>query len=321
MATTWSISRDQILHTCERRYYFQYLAAARINSRDETLREIAFLKKLKSFSMWKGNAFHSLVADYFRAVRGGRSPDITGLIAERQTKMRREWNFSVTREYRSNPRAISRDGGLALFEHEYNENIGEQDFAEAVRDIEGWAHQFGVWIADSNIDVSVREAARVWIEPPTYGPRAPGFVFDGVQILTKVDLALQNPDGQFEIFDWKTGAPLSRPSRQIDRAEFQVNVYQLWPHLAHERPLDSIRAHLVYVALDPQQKTFAIDQNRREYTLGLIRRSVDRVLHFESLRKQAGLGLEDLDFAAFPWMCKRCHFKRLCQRALGNEEK
>lgn len=32
--TTWSISRDETFHTCERRYYFQYLAQANSNSRD-----------------------------------------------------------------------------------------------------------------------------------------------------------------------------------------------------------------------------------------------------------------------------------------------
>lgn len=320
MATTWSVSRDQTLHICERRYYFQYLAAARINSRDETLREIAFLKKLKNLAMWKGDIFHALVADYFQAVRRSKVLSIEDLITEHQNKMRREWRFSASKAFRLNPRAISDDGGLALFEHEYDENLSEEDFAEAARDVGQWAHQFAGWAADRDIALAVQRAEQVWIEPPTYGPRAPGFMFDGVQVLTKVDLALQSLDGNFVIFDWKTGMPSPRPSQQFDHAEFQVSVYQLWPHLGQGRPLDSIKAHLVYMAGEPVQKTFSIDQNLREHTLSLIRRSIARVLHFENLRKQEGLSLEDLNYAAFPWICKRCPFKRVCQRALSNEK-
>ncbi len=67
MALTWPASRDQILHSCERKYYFQYLAPARINSSNPILREIAFLKKLKTVPLWKGSLFHEVIAQYFTA--------------------------------------------------------------------------------------------------------------------------------------------------------------------------------------------------------------------------------------------------------------
>ena len=46
---TWSVSRDQQLQSCERKYFFQYVAEARINSPDPWLRGIALLKKLKAW--------------------------------------------------------------------------------------------------------------------------------------------------------------------------------------------------------------------------------------------------------------------------------
>lgn len=234
--------------------------------------------------------------------------------------MKREWDFSTSRSFRSNPRAIDQDGGLALFEHEYDVGLGEQDFTKAIQDVENWACRFVEWARDTDLSNSIRRAAQVWIEPQPYGPKAPGFEMDGVQVLAKVDFALLSPDGEFDISDWKTGIPSSRPSRQIDQAEFQVSVYQLWPHLAFGHPLDSIRAHLVYVATDPvQQQTFGIDQNLREYTLSLVRRSIARVLHFADLRGGKELNLEDLDFAAFEAACRRCPFKWLCQRTLEYE--
>ena len=69
---TWSISRDQVLQTCERKYYFQYLSGARINSADPLLRGIAMLKKLKNIAMWRGECVHWTIAQYLSGVRVGR---------------------------------------------------------------------------------------------------------------------------------------------------------------------------------------------------------------------------------------------------------
>ena len=68
MKNNWSVSRAQVLNTCERQYYFDYLAPARINSRDTTLKEIAFLKKLTNIPMWQGNIFHSVVANSLKRI-------------------------------------------------------------------------------------------------------------------------------------------------------------------------------------------------------------------------------------------------------------
>jgi hypothetical protein len=57
-----------------------------------------------------------------------------------------------------------------------------------------------------------------------------------------------------------------------------------------------------------------MDQNSLEYTLGLIRRSIARVLHFSNADGEVKLSLEDFDFATYPGACQRCSFKRLCQR-------
>jgi len=48
---TWSVSKDQALHLCEKKYYFQYLVPAKINSKNTLFREIAFFKKFKNLSM------------------------------------------------------------------------------------------------------------------------------------------------------------------------------------------------------------------------------------------------------------------------------
>ncbi|MBM3118988.1 MAG: PD-(D/E)XK nuclease family protein [Chloroflexi bacterium] len=319
MPLTWSVSRDQILHDCERRYYFQYLANAKINSRDSILREIAFLKKLKNIPGWKGDAFHSIVAGYFRRVRQGQFPTVTELVTELQDNMMNEWAFSSNKLFRTNPRAIDQDGGLALFEHEYEENP-EFEVVPIIDSVAIWLYRFMAWVDDVDLVGSLARASRIWLEEPVYGPNAPGFKFSGAQVLVKVDLALQSPDGNFDIFDWKTGTPFSSNWGQFDSAEFQVNVYQLWPHLAFGHSLDSIRAHLLYVVADPvRQQNFGIDENVREQTLSFIRRSIDRVKQFAGLLGQEKLCLEDCDFALSMGKCRWCKFKRLCQRMTSDE--
>lgn len=317
MATTWSFSRDQTLHTCERRYYFQYLSSARINSRDELLREIAFLKKLSNVPLWKGNSFHSLIADYLKHVRMGQRPRMNIMLVEHRKQMLEQWEFSANHNFRHDPRLINDENGLALFEHEYGD--GTPDFDSIFQDVNDWAHSFENWAISSGLFDDLKGAIRDWIEPPTFGPSAIGFQLDGVKVLTKVDVAILRPDGMFDIYDWKTGRPSTDFKHSVYQEEFQVNVYQIWPHKVFNQSLERIRAHLVYIVHGPEVRTFLIDQNLLEYTLGIVRRSISRALHFESLQKQNGLKLNNLDYAPYAGACKQCSFKRICQRELRYE--
>jgi PD-(D/E)XK nuclease superfamily len=317
MGTTWSISRDQVLQTCERKYYFQYLAPAKINSRDETLREIALLKKLKSIPMWQGELFHSLVAGYLESVRRKTPGHPLALLHKVKAKIKREWEESASTLVRSSARSVNAGGNVTLFEHEYNEIPMDVDYSEVTHHVENLFWKFVAWVEEQGLVRSIQQAKNVWIEPQTFGPQAPGFEVDGVKVLIKVDLALLTCDEQFEIFDWKTGALPSHAAGAMSQAEFQVAVYQLWPHLAFHHPLDAIQAHLVYIGADSvSQQTFDIDQNVLAYTLSLVRRSIAQVLFYDNGYQNAELSLDDFDFAATPSACQKCSFKRLCQRTL-----
>ena len=317
MPLTWSISRDRTLHTCERQYYYQYLAPARINSRDPILREIAFLKKLKNIPTWQGEAFHSALSDYLKSILQNRNISTDPLLSRVRSRMEREWEFSKSRAFRDDPRAIDQDGGLALFEHEYEEEQSVTACTSSIQFVEQSIVAISEWAEEVNLPHAIQTASQVWIEPPIFGPNALGYMVDGVKVIIKVDLALLHPDGQFEIFDWKTGKPSTRSTISVDKAEFQINVYQLWPCLALQHPVGSIRAYLVYPATNPiLRKDYRIDQNVYEYTLSLVRRSVARVRRFGDTETDVALHLADFDFAAFAAACKRCAFKRLCQRTL-----
>ena len=317
MGTTWSVSRDQTLQTCERRYYFQYLAPARANSRDETLREIALLKKLKNIPMWQGELFHSLVAEYLQNARRRTPYRPLALLEKVKARIKREWEASANTLIRPNTRSVDNGDSVTLFEHEYGELPAGIDYIEVTHRVEELFWRFVAWADDKELVQSVQQAKNVWIEPQMFGPQAPGFEIDSVKVLMKVDLAMLSCDGQFEIFDWKTGIPPLHPTGAMSNAEFQVTVYQLWPHLAFHRPIDAIQAHLVYVGADPiSQQTFGIDQNALAYTLSLVRRSIAHILSYDSGYQNAELRIDEFDFAAISSTCEKCSFKRLCQRTL-----
>jgi hypothetical protein len=316
LKNNWSVSRNQVLNTCERQYYFDYVVSARINSRNSELKEIAFLKKLTNIPMWQGNIFHSVVANSLNRIKRGDSLLSKTWFSSLKNKVETEWAFSESRSFRSNPHLIDKDGGLALFEHEYGAEIEGKSSKVILQFLESLVNRFTTWAEETDLKKAVQGAKQIWIEPNIYGSHAPGFIIDNVQVIAKVDLAFVTPDKKFKIFDWKTGNSSLRLSGQNSQAEFQMRVYQLWSHLTLGYPLESIEAHLIYFGSDPVKcETFQIDMEQREYTLSLIRRSIAGVRRFNN-NDGLKLSIEDFDFANSVRACQQCKFKKLCQRLL-----
>lgn len=309
---TWSVSRDQTLQACERRYYFQYESEARLNSRDWLLREIAFLKRLRTIPAWQGQVVHELIAWWIDQARRGTVPTVEAVLSHASAKVERQWQESAA------PSEWGGEGGqLRLFEHEYQVHLPPDALADILADLKRWTNRFLHWAEDAHLLETLRSARQVWIEPPTYGPMAPGFEIDGVQVVVKVDLAAQFPDGRFEIWDWKTGKPATHNPYRVDPSALQVNVYQLWPHLAFDVPIEHVRAHLVFVGSEPvAHRSLSIDGDVREYVLTAVRRSVDQVKHLDAKHGGESLGLADFDYATNVALCRTCSFKRICLRSV-----
>lgn len=318
MTLNWSISRDTALETCERRYYYRYVVTARSNSREPRLREIAHLKHVQSVAMWQGDAFHRAAADIVRALANRRAVNVHDVIARTRAAMASHWDFSATRAYRSDAKALLQGRGVALFEHEYEHPLPPDARDAALDRVAAWINHFAAWTKDRELADLLCGAARVWIEPQAFGAQAPGFRAQGMQVLTKVDLAIRTADGRFTIFDWKTGiVPATSPYGASD-AEYQVTVYQLWPHLALAVPLEAITATLVYVASTPAvEQTFAIDENTRARALRRVGGAITRARYLDGGGDAPSLTEEDFDLAAHVGLCRWCGFKRVCQGAVA----
>ncbi len=320
-APTWSVSRDQQLQKCERRYYFQYLAGGRINSPDPRQRRIGMLKKLKTARMWQGDCLHWAIARYLSAARDGGGAPPNGVISGLKGKMEREWQFSNQKRFRDQPALIDK-GGLALLEHEYDESETEVAAAALFEEVKAGFERFLNWAAGAaRLVEKVKTADNVWIEPPVFGEDAPSFMADGVQVLAKVDLAIEKTRSYFEIYDWKTGGPVEAPGTTISQNELQVSVYQLWPHLSMKLPLTLISSHLLYLGnSSPEIRSYTLDEQKVPLILLMVRNSISQARRWEQNISSGQMSPEELDFAASAVFCRDCPFKGLCRETLQNEK-
>jgi hypothetical protein len=316
---TWSASRDQQLQACERKYFYQYLSDARINSPDPWLRGIALLKKLKNIPMWQGECVHLVIAEYLNQVRQQKSSAINGLVESLRQRMQREWQFSEKRRFREEPASVGKSG-VALFEHEYDEVPPETRIDGLIERATKMLQTFYAWAEGaSKLAEHVRTADRIWIEPPAWGAEAPGFMVDDVQVITKVDLALHHRGVSFTVYDWKTGKP-PRESTEPDQNELQVSVYMLWATHGLKLPLEGVTSRLVYLGGDPAKELrFDLDEERAVETYRIIEDSVRLAQQWEGYFKNRQLRLTDLDYAASVEECHRCNFKRVCRANLLTE--
>jgi hypothetical protein len=185
-----------------------------------------------------------------------------------------------------------------------------QDACDTLLSFYQWAHSHPTFLSEFS------SAKRRWIEPAPWGEGAPGFLVGEVQAVTKVDLALHLRDGQFRIYDWKTG---KRPATENGGASnsTQVSIYMLWPHLVMNFPLEKVRSSLVYLGdSEAQEVQFNLDEELAVETKQIIWDSVEQAQRWEGYVKSGRLNIETIDFASSVSECRKCNFKRVCRAAL-----
>jgi hypothetical protein len=307
-----------LLQTCERKYYFQYLAGGRLNADTPRLRQVGLLKKLKSIPMWLGDCFHQGVAEYLSSLRDGVEPARAEVLWSLQQRIERDWRFSAQGRYKTQPFLIDKVG-VALLEHYYQQVPPGMDASRAYSQVEGWMVRFLDWAATARITEEVIRADRLWIEPPPWGNDAPGFEDQGVQVVTKVDFAWERAGEAFMIYDWKAStAPRPRPPF-LSQHELQVGVYMLWPHLTLGIDLALIQSRLVYCGgAATTVEEHQLDPETLPLIRSTLRDSIRLTQQWTERQDSRGIGLPELNYAASLAVCRQCGFRELCQRDMLN---
>jgi hypothetical protein len=311
---TWSHSQTGIMRKCERRWFMSYGLGAKTRSKDQLLKEIAFLKKLKPSFMWRGDLVHSVIADILKMTQKGNKVAIETahqILAKRAID---QWDDSKRRSLNSDPKSSLEPEGPILMEHYYK----SLDTGVDLNEIKESAHQqlssLHSWIERNGLFKQIKDARRTWIDPPAYFPNSPGFMVDDVRFITKVDLALLQ-DESFDIFDWKTGIE-PKGEFHLTYEHRQVCFYALWPHLEMSQPIENIKIGVVYVGgLGPQMHKITLLPHNVDDLLADAELLVTASKEF--LDPQNGFSLEDFDWATSAKTCLWCPFQQICQRELS----
>jgi hypothetical protein len=314
---TWSISRDQQLHACERKYFFQYLAGGRISGGTQRQGQIGLMKKLKAVPLWLGDCFHAAVAGYLSILRDGGVPVRAEFLRSVRLRIDRDWNFSAQGRYRTQPFLIDK-AGVALLEHYYGQMPADMNAERAYFQVEGPLNHFIDWAEGRNLAAEVQGADRLWIEPPAWGIEAPGFQSDGIQVITKVDFAWERAGEAFVIYDWKLGNPPRTRQPFLSQHELQVGVYMLWPHLAFNLDLARIQGRVVYCGGAAVVEEHQLDPETLPLVLATLKDSI-RLTQQWTKRHEAGqTAASTLNFAANVATCRLCGFRELCRSDMLN---
>jgi hypothetical protein len=313
---TWSISRDQQLQACERKYFFQYLAGGRVSGGTELQGRIGLMKKLKAVPLWLGDCFHTAVANYLNALCDGEVPIRGEVLRSVRLRIERDWNFSVQRRFRQQPFLIDKSG-VALLEHYYEQMPADMNAERAYLQVEGALNHFMDWAEGGNIAAEVQGADRLWIEPPAWGAEAPGFQSDGTKVITKVDFAWERAGEAFVIYDWKLGNPPRTRPPFLSQHELQAGIYMLWPYSALNVDLASIRGRIVYCGGPAVVEEHQLDPETMPLVLATLKDSI-RLTQQWTKRHEAGEIVSTLNFAANVATCRACGFRELCRGDMLN---
>ena len=300
----WSKSRDEAFRACPRRYWFKYYGmwGGWEYGADERTRRIYVLSKLQTRPMWAGSAVHSCIERTLKNLhRGIDVLEPQKIIEVTVARMRDDFKSSRARRYRDKPKTC------ALFEHEYEMPVSDEQWRQTAEDVKACLHTFYT----SELFARLRAVPRAeWLEVEQFS----SFALDGVKVWAVVDCSFR--DGALvEIYDWKTGRTVAEEST------IQLRCYALYAHAAWGAAIENVRVAEYYLLLDRMQDytVSASDvEDARAYILGSVADMRSLLADVESNDPLAESAFTKTDN---PRECRRCNFVRLCRREVAEELK
>ena len=122
---SWSKTRDEVLKTCSRQYWFSYYGYWNgwLENAPERTRQIYILKNLKNRHMWAGEKVHECIQRSLNNIRRGiKVLRVDEIISITLDQMRAEFRSSKSMNYRKNPKSCG------LFEHEYEMEVSDEEW-------------------------------------------------------------------------------------------------------------------------------------------------------------------------------------------------
>lgn len=293
---SWSKTRDEVFRRCPRQYWFEYYGywEGWLENAPQRTRQIYILKNLKNRHMWAGEKVHRCIQRSLNNLRRGikvLSPE--EIIAITLDQMRAEFRSSKKRNYWKSPRSC------ALFEHEYEREITDEQWKETAQQVETALRHF---YASEIYDRLKALTNQQWLEVEEFT----SFHLDGVKISLIIDCAVREGRG-ISIYDWKTGKSLSE-DLSIQLACYALYAIEKW-HIFPE----SLRI-IEYNLLSNKANDFEVSPGEVENIKGYIRGSI-KDMHSLLKDVENNIPFEEEAFQKVEdeGVSLRCNFRKICK--------
>jgi len=294
---TWSRRRDEVFVACPRQYHCEYYGSWNgwLAEAPPRTRLIYVLKQLKTRHMWAGDAVHRAIARTLENLRRGIEPlpgeEIIRLVLD---EMRAGFRSSRDGLYRQRPKT------LALYEHEYAEDVPDEEWRRTVDGALGCLRTFYA----SGIYRELGALPRAdWLEIEQLS----SFELDGVKIWVKLDCS--HRDGPaVRVLDWKTGR-VSGEDQTV-----QLGCYALYGVLRWGTAPGDVRMAEFNLAHN-ELLAYTVSEESLEGVKNYIRGSVaDMRRLLVDAAANAPRPEEEFALAPTEEPCRRCKYRRVCPR-------
>ncbi len=246
--------------------------------------------------IWKGDTVHKEIS---RVLKSFETTDVIGSFessVKRATKiMRDEFRFSKAKEYWSTDKSLRKVN--ALFEHEYELDISDEQWIENYNDVIKCLKNF----YDSDIvgelkDIGCDSLITVDSITPT------SFDYNGEIIYVNLDLAYK-VDDEVKIVDWKTGTGESNP--------LQFVVYVFHANETLGTPLDKLSV-IEYNLQENKKYVHRYNEQEIAEAKEYINKSISAMKSclYDPVENKAEIG--EFPRTEDDWKCAYCNFKKIC---------
>jgi len=309
---TWSISAHNAFRRCQRQYYFQYIAANHNAKKDIWRRQAFIYKKLKNLKLWQGSLVDLGIQLYLiDALNNGETISHQKLINQTIELSKQQFNFSLTKSYWNRKNSSSDIGFCALYEHEYNQPITDDDLNHVFQTIElCYDNLFQISLPTNRhtllIDL-IKNAS--WKKANLQNLNYP---MDEIKVSPQIDL-LMFTNNKPIVVDWKIAeSDSSNYSRQLMICALPIlykrNQYQ--PEDVIILEVNLLKNRIERYNLSKEKISEIEDFIFQSYS------DIQMLVRNKSFYEQ---NIEDFDYANSPTVCYYCNFRKLC-RSFSNKE-
>lgn len=248
---SWSKSRDDMLRTCPRQYFYHYYGAwgGWDKRADPRTRTLYILKQLQTRQQWMGATVHNCIRWILETLRkSGRAPAEDLALKSMARRLQVDFQSSGEGLYWETPK-----DACALIEHEYDDidvpdDAWQELFEKALRCVSTF------YQSQVLRDLQALPADQ-WLDLEDLA----SFVLDGVKVWVQLDCAHRDGPGA-RIYDWKTGKAgaagtrdqlalytlyatgrWSLPPGDITAVEFNLASGELFEHRVEPGQFDTVK--------------------------------------------------------------------------------